>query len=218
MTMEMSYGSRITGATDTFPGLGRIEQLVLRGDGLTTTSLEILTGSEISVRVRRHWRLPLPDRVDDVRADHLACAYTGMDDSGVARSVSIAVETLGAAPGSDIIVREVLLTGDDGVNYGASHVVAVLGRLPATLAHQLATTDIPIGKLLVRASIPVRRELRRWGLTAAGFRAAALDPRLDPHTPVPSRSYLMRLVDRGEPLAAFTEWFAPHVFEAGGGR
>lgn len=210
---EMTHGAHSKGATDTFPGLGRVEQLVLRGDGLTTTSLEILTGCDIRVRVHRHWRLPLPDRVDDVQADHLVSSYTGMDNSGLAHSVTIAMESLGAAPGSDIIVREVLLTGDNGVNYGASHVVAVLGCLPSTLAHQLATTDIPIGKLLVASNLPVRRELHRWGLAAAGYRAHSLDPRLDPSTPVPSRSYRMRLVDSGEPLAAFTEWFAPHLFE-----
>lgn len=213
--MEIAYGARTKGATDTFPGLGRVEQLVLRGDGLTTTSLEILTGCDINVRVHRHWRLPVPDRLDDIHADHLAASYTGMDDTGFATSVTIASDLLGAAPGSDLIVRDVLLTGDNGVNYGASHVVAVLGRLPSTLAHQLATTDIPIGKLLVQSRISVRRELRRWGLTSAGHRAQSLDPRLRPDTPVPSRSYLMRLVDHGEPLAAFTEWFAPHLFDLG---
>lgn len=209
--------ARGRGATDTFPGLGRVEQLVLRGDGLTTTSLEILSGCEIGVRVRRHWRVALPDDADDLGpGGGLAGAYTGLGAGDLHEWVGTAFETLGVEPGGQIIVREVLLTGDDGVDYGASSVVVALGRLPVAVAGELAATDVPIGKLLRRSGVAVRRELRWWGLAAAGSRAALLDARLGPADPLPARMYVMRLVSTGAPLAAFTEWFAPRLFEAGG--
>ncbi|MFB6395197.1 chorismate--pyruvate lyase family protein [Polymorphospora lycopeni] len=197
--------------TRCLPGpLGRVEQLVLRGDGLTTTSLEILTGRVITVRVRAHWRLPL-------HADLHAMApgdevYTGLDAPDLSWFAAVGADQLDARPGDDLLVREVLLTGDDGVDYGAASLVAALDRLPAPVAHRLATTDEPIGRMLARNQVPVTRELRHWGLRRVGARGATLGADLAADAPVPARTYRMRLVRTGRPLALITEWFAPRVF------
>jgi chorismate-pyruvate lyase len=193
--------------------LGPVEQLVLRGDGLTTTSLEILTGHEITVRVRRHWRLRLP-----AVAEPATAAFDGYADFGtdtLDAFVTIGYQDLDCAAGDDLLIREVLLCGDDGVNYGTASVFAVLDRLPPDVAHQLATTGAPIGKLLVRAGVQVRRELRRWGLFRAGDFAAHLGPTVGADSRVPARTYRMCGVTSGEPLTLITEWFAPRLFEVG---
>ena len=187
--------------------LGTVEQLVLRGDGLTTTSLEILTGRTITVRVRAHWRLPL-------HADVMHPAdetYTGLAAPDLSWLAAVGAGQLAAADGDELLVRDVLLTGDDGVDYGAASVVAVLHRLPADVARDLATTDEPIGRLLAAARVPVRRELRHWGVRRLGVRGTTLGAGED--AAVPARTYLMRLVDDGRPLCLITEWFAPRVFE-----
>jgi chorismate-pyruvate lyase len=195
--------------------LGRVEQLVLRGDGLTSTSLEILTGREISVRVRAHWRLPLHIHLDAMApADEL---YTGVDAPDLSWLGAVGAGQLDAAAGDELIVREVLLTGDDGVDYGAASVVAVAHRLPEVVARQLATTDEPIGKMLARAQVPVRRELCDWGLRRVGDRGATFGG-VAQDALVPARTYRMRLVDTGLPLTLITEWFSPRVFAAGDAR
>lgn len=209
----MSAGSRPAGAaTDDIPGLGRVEQLVLRGDGLTTTSLEVLTGTVISVRVLRHWVLPLHDDLRALVRDD--AGYTGVDVPDIAACAAVAFDRLDVGAQDTLLVREILLTGDDGVDYGASAVVAVLDRLPAAVAHPLAATDEPIGRMLREADIPVLRELGAWGLRPAGERAGHLGCR--PQDAVPARDYVMRLVQDGRPLAAFTEWFAPRLFDPRG--
>ncbi|GAA2512900.1 chorismate--pyruvate lyase family protein [Pilimelia columellifera] len=184
--------------------LGRLVQLVLRGDGLTTTALEILTGQPVQVVVRQHCRQPLPSAG---AAD--APGYTGV--LGVDAGDEAAALELTA--GDDVLVREVLLIGADGLRYGAARLVAAAGRLPTPLAHRLATTDEPIGRLLAAAGVPVVRQLRDWGLRRAGDRAPLLVGDLLPDARVPARTYLMRLRD-GAPLALITEWFAPTVFAA----
>jgi chorismate-pyruvate lyase len=202
------------GATDAVPGLGRVEQLVLRGDGLTTTSLEVLTGTTIEVRVRGHWRLPVPGAA----AAHPGGepSYTGLDGPDVDRCVEVGVVELGAAPGDVLLVRDVLLVGRDGTTYGAAEVVAAEHRLPDPVARALATTDQPIGRLLRDNDVAVRRELRRWGTLPAGAHAGVLGDGLAAASPVLGRVYRMTLVPSGEPLAALTEWFAPRLFDAGG--
>ena len=56
------------GATDQVRGLGRLEQLVLRGDGLTTTSLQVLTGEQVTARPLQHWVISAGDDLADVGA------------------------------------------------------------------------------------------------------------------------------------------------------
>ncbi|OHV39864.1 hypothetical protein BCD49_09690 [Pseudofrankia sp. EUN1h] len=193
------------------PRLGRVEQLVLRGDGLTTTSLEILTGHEITVRVRRHWRLALPAQAE--RAYDIFDGYTGPGADTLAAYSTVGYRDLGGVPGDDLLIREVLLCGDDGVIYATASLFAVLDRLPPDVAHRLATTGAPIGKLLVRAGIQVKREIRRWGHFPAGDFAAHLGPAVQADTRVPARTYLMRSMVTGEPLTLITEWFAPRLFD-----
>ncbi|QOC90141.1 chorismate pyruvate-lyase family protein [Micromonospora craniellae] len=187
--------------------LGRLEQLVLRGDGLTTTALEILTGRTITVRVHSHWRLPLHDEIM-YPADEF---YTGLDAPDLSWLAALGIDHLDAAVGDELLIRDVLLTGDDGVDYAAAAVVAVLDRLPASVARDLASTDEPIGRMLAAARVPVSRELRDWGMRRLGVRGASLGVDADGMTP--ARTYLMRLVDDGRPLCLITEWFAPRVFE-----
>jgi len=191
--------------------LGRVEQLVLRGDGLTTTSIEILTGRDIIVRVRRHWRLALPSEAEGV--SDLLDTYTGTGLDPHAAYTTVGYQDLGGVPGDDVLVREVLLCDHDGVIYATARLFAALDRLPPVVAHQLATTDAPIGKLLVRAGIQAGREIRHWGYCPAGDFAAHLGPTIRSESRVPARTYLMRDTATGKPLTLITEWFAPRLFQ-----
>ncbi|MEJ2864283.1 chorismate--pyruvate lyase family protein [Actinomycetospora flava] len=185
------------------PGLGAVEQLVLRGDGLTTTSLEILTGATVTTAVRAHWRLPL--RAEwGAQADGASYAGEPADDSR--RWAWFAGDVLDAGAGDELLVRELDLVGG-GTVLAAATLVAVLGVLPAPLAHRLGTTDEPIGRLLAAHGVAVRRELLRWGLRPAGELAGRLA--VAPESEVPARTYRMRAVASGRPLAAITEWFSP---------
>nr|MDT0664589.1 chorismate pyruvate-lyase family protein [Micromonospora sp. DSM 115978] len=188
------------------------EQLVLRGDGLTTTSLEILTGHEMTVRVRRQWRLAMTEAGGPADVD----TYAG--DSLVEHEdyETLARYDLAALPGEDVLVREVVLVSDHGVTYAAARVLAVVDRLPADVAHALATTHAPIGKLLVASGAQVVRELRRWGLVEARDLAPRLGPGVRPSSRVPARTY--RMLDAGtrHPLTMITEWFAPRLFGTDG--
>ena len=190
--------------------LGPVEQLVLRGDGLTTTSLEILTGAGISVQVRGHWRLPVPS-VATAGSGGADEHYTGLGAPDVDRCLELGVRELAAQPGDVLLVRDVLLVGDDGVVYGAAEVVAAAHRLPPAVARELASTDHPIGRLLRDGNVQVAREMRRWGTLRAGSRADVLGADGE-RSPVLGRTYRMLLSGTGEPLAVLTEWFAPRVF------
>ncbi|WP_250285670.1 chorismate pyruvate-lyase family protein [Frankia sp. CiP1_Cm_nod2] len=204
-------------------GISPLEQLMLRGDGLTTTSLEILTGRRITVRVRRQQRLPLT--VPGQRG-HAADARGG--DSGslfhedpwfhaaATRAhrdtyADIGLRDLEGSPGDDLLVREVLLTGDNGVVHGAASVLAIVDRLPVDVVRALDTEE-PIGRLLTRAALPIVRELRSWGRLPAGGIATCLGPGLSAQSQVPARTYRMRDMRTGRPLTLITEWFSPRLF------
>jgi chorismate-pyruvate lyase len=200
-----------SGATDGFPGLGRVEQLVLRGDGLTTTSLSILTGEDINVRVEGHWNVT----VSSPTADRLPGGTMHFDGDGadVDGYIYSAVTYLDADVDDDLLVRDVLLVGAGGTVHGSAEVVAMRYALPKPVTQALASTDQPIGRLLRDNNVPVTRELRRWGLIAAGAQATRLGAGLTASSRVPGRTYVMRLSATGKPLAALTERFAPHVFQ-----
>ena len=205
---------REDGATDEFPGLGRVEQLVLRGDGLTTTSLEILTGDTITVEVAGHWSLAIPGS-DDV---FLASSLHYEDDrSSTGDHIATAHRHLAMTAGETLLVREVLLVGPDGTVHGSAEVLARLGEIPQPVAEALALTDQPIGRLLRDHGVQVTRELCAWGLIPAGSSAARLGSQLTPASRVPGRTYVMRLTATKTPLAVLTERFAPHVFEGASG-
>jgi chorismate-pyruvate lyase len=198
------------GATDEFAGLGRVEQLVLRGDGLTTTSLEILTGQRISVEVVGHWVVAVP--APEPSRSVLGSMPTGLDGPDLEDYLATARARLEAVEGDLVLVRDVLLVGSAGAVFGSAEVVGLLRELPAAVAHALASTDQPIGRLLREHDVPVVRELHRWGHLVAGPQAHRLDSGLTPSTRVPGREYLMRNSASGRPLAVLTERFAPHVF------
>ncbi|WP_131769826.1 chorismate--pyruvate lyase family protein [Candidatus Protofrankia californiensis] len=204
-------------ATETSSKLGPLEQLVLRGDGLTTTSLEILTGRQITVRIRRQQRFPLtvpgqPSYAADTRGANGdprfndLSIYTDLDTC-----TDIGLHDLDGETGDDLLVREVLLTGDNGVVYGTASVLAIVNRLPTDVARDLDTEE-PIGRLLVRAALPVVRELQSWGQLPAGDFAAHLGSDLSPESRVPARTYRMRDMLTGHPLTLITERFAPRLF------
>lgn len=199
-----------TGATDAIPGLGRVEQLVLRGDGLTTTSIEILTGSPVTVRVVRHGRFAM----GDFGYQHGDDVYTGLESPDWAMSSGVAETDLSARDGDQLLVRDVALVVND-LPYAAANVVAIASLLPAPVAHALARTDEPIGKLLVRSDIATRRVLRRWGRREAGSFAPLLGAPVQSSSSVLSRTYTMLLTPTDQPLAAITECFHPRLFESG---
>jgi chorismate-pyruvate lyase len=199
------------GATDDLPNLGRVEQLVLRGDGLTTTSLEILTGDRITVRVEGHWNTTVPA----IGSTNPFTSLQYDDDSpDPTEFQSLADRYLDARPGDVLLVREVLLVGPGGAVHGSADVVAIKRHLPDAVLDSLATTDHPIGRLLRDNGVPVARTLRDWGLIPAGRHAARLGTGLVPSSRVPGRTYVMSLLGDGAPLAVLIERFAPHVFHS----
>lgn len=199
------------GATDEFRGLGRVEQLVLRGDGLTTTSLEILTGERITVSVVGHWRITVPENPPP-EAGASSMQY-GDDGPDVEYYLATGKSQLGARAGDVLLIRDVLLVGPTGSVHGSAEVVALLHLLPDPVAAALAATDQPIGRLLRDTGVPVTRELLRWGLATAGPCASSLRVGLHPTSRVPARTYLMRLANTGQPLAVLTERFSPVLFQ-----
>ncbi|KLL11522.1 MULTISPECIES: chorismate pyruvate-lyase family protein [Protofrankia] len=213
-TAEFSTASATAaGALETSP----LEQLVLRGDGLTTTSLEILTGRRITVRIRRQQRFPLttPSQrgyaadirgVDSGPRFHELATRTHRDTY-----TDIGLRDLDGSPGDELLVREVLLTSDNGVVHGAASLLAITDRLPADVVRALDTEE-PIGRLLMRAALPVVRELRSWGRLPAGDFATHLGSALSAQSRVPARTYRMRDMRTGHPLTLITEWFSPHLF------
>ena len=210
MTARTARAGHAAPATDDIPGLGRVAQLVLRGDGLTTTSLEVLTGRPITVRVLAHWVWDMADGLEALApADP---AYTGIVPHDVGECARVAHHHLEPGEHERLLVREILLVDDTGTVHGASAVVAVLDRLPPSVARRLATTDEPIGRTLREHSVSVTRVLLRWGLRPAGGRGRHLPTAGSPQRRVPARDYVMRLAATGAPLAVFTEWFDPALF------
>ena len=197
-------------ATDEIPGLGRLEQLMLRTDGLTTTSMEVLIGARIDVEVVEHWILPLHADVHAMSASDPD--YTGIIPPEVAAGVDRSLVVLDARPEETLLMREILHRGDDGARYGAAAVAVVLDRLPTAVARVLAGSDEPIGRALRAAGVMIERELLTWGLEPAGDRAHRLTGSVEPWQPVPAREYVMRLSDQGVALGLFSEWFAPCLF------
>lgn len=192
-------------ATDDLPGLGRLVQLFLRGDGLTTTSLQVLTGDRITVDVLRH----------EVQASAVGrsdgSAYTGVAAHAPDAQVGDAFDELDLDGTEPLLRREVLLRGRQV--WGASTVVAVLDRVPSSVARSLATTDEPIGRALHAAGMPTSRELRAWGLVPADRWTGRLSAVTSPSTRIPRRAYVMRSVADARPVAHFVEWFSPAIFD-----
>jgi chorismate-pyruvate lyase len=203
------------GATDEFAGLGRVEQLVLRGDGLTTTSLEILTGQRVTVEVLGHCVVAVPE--PGPRSAVLGLA-TETDGSDAESHLAAARVRLDAAIGDLVLIREVLLVGSGQDVLGCAEVVALSRELPMPVAHALSTTDQPLGRLLNEHDVPVRRELHRWGLLPAGPQAHRLSPALDASSRVPGREYVMRNASTGRTFGLLVERFSPHVFSPAADR
>ncbi|WP_235738092.1 chorismate pyruvate-lyase family protein [Nocardioides alcanivorans] len=185
---------------------------MLRGDGLTSTSLRVLTGDIISVQVRAHWVLGAHD--DLAALSGAEDAYTGITADRIDTQVARAQEMLRPAETESLLIREVLLTGGRQRVWGASTVVAVLDRLPEQIVASLAATDRPIGPALHESGVLTTREIRQWGLVPAGRWAGILAGLWSPEEQIPSRDYLMRAANDGCPLAHFVEWFSPAVFES----
>ena len=124
---------------------------------------------------------------------------------------------LAARIGSGIVILLVGAAPGPRPVFGTAEVVARPGELPAAVAHALATTDHPIGRLLRDHDVPVARELYRWGLIPAGPLAHRLGPDLHPTSRVPGREYVMRNTATGRAFAMLVERFAPSVFATGPG-
>jgi chorismate-pyruvate lyase len=198
----------------TFQGpLEAVEHLVLRGDGLTTTSIETLTGREITVQLQGQRRTHRVGVGDDAEQSYAGLAFDA--DAPLAGA-----EELETVVGDDLLVRRVHLVDGGATVYAVGEVVAVLNRLPASLVDILLTTTVPLGKAMVAAGIGVTRQLRGWGPQRVGELAVPLGPNLAPDSTVPARTYRMVSVATGLPLNVITEWFSPRLFELAkrGGR
>ncbi len=182
--------------------------MVLRGDGLTTTSLEILTGGEIGIRLLEQ-RTVLLTEPTPVQPGADSARPAVFDDADVAWAEMGELEL---RPGEELLIRRVSLTDPGGTVYAVAEVIAVVDRLPAAVAMLLFTTPTPLGKALVADGVAVTRELRRWGGYRAGRFAAMLGPTLEAASVVAGRTYRMLASETDEPLAVVTEWFAPRLF------
>jgi chorismate-pyruvate lyase len=182
--------------------------MVLRGDGLTTTSLEILTGREIGIRLleQRTVRVTAPT---PVQPGAVSVRSAAPDDGDGAPAEMGELEL---RPGEELLIRRVSLTDPRGTVYAVAEVIAVVDRLPAAVATLLFTTPTPLGKALVADGVAVTRELRRWGGYQAGRFAPMLGPTLEAASVVAGRTYRMVAGETAEPLAVVTEWFAPRLF------
>jgi chorismate-pyruvate lyase len=197
-------------ATGEFAEPSRVEQLVLRGDGLTTTSLEILTGERVGVDVLGHWTVTVPAPGEN---SDLVSTLFEADSPDPGYYLGVAHQYLGASVGDRLLVRDVLLIGPTRTVHGSAELIARMDELPPRVADELAGTEKPIGRLLVEHGVQVRRELRSWGRMPAGARASRLGRGLSAMSRVPGRTYVMRLATTGTPLAVLTERFAPGMFE-----
>jgi chorismate-pyruvate lyase len=190
--------------------LEAVEQLLLRGDGLTTTSIETLTGRDITVQLqgqRRTHRIGVADDVDE--------GYAGLAFDADAPLAG--AEELETVVGDELLVRRVHLVDGGATVYAVGEVVAVLNRLPPSLVEVLLTTTVPLGKAMVASGIAVKRQLRVWGRQRAGELAVPLGPNLAPDSTVPARTYRMVSVTTGLPLNVITEWFSPRLLEVAKG-
>ena len=200
---------RVRAATDRLSGLGRLEQLVLRGDGLTTTSLEVLTGEQVTARPLQHWVVAATDDLSGGGAD----PYTGTASLAVAAELRRAHDLLELLPAESLLVREVLLRGASQV-WASSSVSCVLDRLPEQVVRVLSTSEAPIGRTLHESGVVTSRRLTGWGRRPAGRWAGHLAG-VDSETElVPGREYVMTLPGDGRPLGYFVEWFSPAIFDA----
>lgn len=188
--------------------------VVLRGDGLTTTSVETLTGREIGIRLQGQRKIRVTESAAEQDDDSTAYAGLEFDADGPLWGA----EELETRVGDELLIRRVHLTDGGGTVYAVGEVVAVLNRLPATFAEAIQTTDIPLGKGLVAAGVPFVRELCRWGGYKAGELAGTLGPALHENSVVPARTYRMVSMETREPLTVITEWFAPRLFERADGK
>lgn len=93
-------------ATDDIVGLGRVEQLVLRSDGLTTTSMEVLTGETFVMDVVEHWVLSIHE--DDAGEPHVDIDYTGVVPPVVRDDTGRVTQLLQLREGDQLLVREVV--------------------------------------------------------------------------------------------------------------
>lgn len=197
-------------ATDRLSGLGRLEQLVLRGDGLTTTSLQVLTGEVITSRPLQHWVVAATDDLATLGAE--PSAYTGTASSAVATELRRAHDLLELLPDESLLIREVLLGGPSRV-WATATVALVLDRLPIDVVRTLSTSEAPIGPTLHAGGVVTGRRLTGWGRRVAGRWAAHLAGVRSKTELVPGREYLMTLPLDGRPLGYFVEWFAPALFD-----
>ena len=209
-TPALADRRRTKGATDRLVGLGRLEQLVLRGDGLTTTSLEVLTGEQVTARPLQHWVVAATDDLSGAAGG--ANPYTGTASLAVAAELRRAHDVLELLPEESLLVREVLLRGASQV-WATSSVSCVLDRLPETVMRTLSTSEAPIGRTLHEAGVVTSRKLTGWGRRPAGRWASQLVGVRSESELIPGREYVMTLPLDGRPLGYFVEWFSPALFD-----
>lgn len=188
--------------------------LVLRGDGLTTTSIEVLTGREIGIQLQGQRTVRVTEAADASNDDSRAYAGVAFDADGPLAGA----EELEPALDDRLLIRRVHLVDAGATVYAVGEVVAVLNRLPSELVTALLGTGTPLGKGLAAAGVAYSRELRRWGGFRAGELAQTLGSSLDATAMVPARTYRMVSMTTGKPLSVITEWFAPRLFAQVAGR
>lgn len=158
-----------------------VQRMVLTTDGTLTQALEAYAGEPVGV----------------VKLSHLVGA-TGPADVD-----------LGLGPLDNVLTRTVLLCGRQShttLVYAVSSIA--IDRLPDEFARRLASTDEPIGKLLVEYRTETFRELLRFGKGPAGERAPYFD--VAPQDEVYWRSY--RMWAGGQPVMLITESFPITAF------
>ena len=118
--------------------------------------------------------------------------------------------SLGLESDADLVRRTVLLTGRiSGRRFVYAESAIAVGRLPASARRRLESSRDPIGRVLTKHRLEVRREPLAGPKISVGKSARIIDL-LD--GAALSRCYLMTL--GGDPTIVVSEWFLQTVTEA----
>lgn len=116
---------------------------------------------------------------------------------------------LGAAPGTTVLDREVMLTGGwSGTEYAYATSVIVPGRLPEGARQLLEEGQVGLGRILLASELETRREVLWCGRSDGADLPPALAHRKGDEFIV--RTY--RIIAGGDPLMIITERF-PAIIE-----
>ena len=166
----------------TYDKLNPIQRILLITNGSITSILEAVTNKEIKIET-------LEQNV--IKADKKITEFLKMERG-------------------DVNYREVVLKSNGEVlAYAISY--APLERLKKEFKDDLMRADIPIGKIISKHSLEVRREINWIEIKNAGTGKLAVIFGLNETDKILSRNY--NIINNGEILINITEYFPARKFE-----